>query len=129
MVLTGVLQAHRGVRDCLQSGRQRLRQTRELLRVESALLAHACLLLGDLGRDAEAAEYGTTSLALAREAGVSEATARAVQAKTARWQGKYIESAELARRGFEVSEPSPVKAELAYREANAIALFGDASRA
>jgi hypothetical protein len=129
MVLAGVLQAHRGLRDCLQGGRQRLRQTRELLRIDAALLAHACLLMGDLGRDAEAAEYGKTSLVLAQEAGTSEATARAVQAKTARWQGKYVESAELARRGFEASELSPVKAELAFREANAIALFGDASRA
>jgi hypothetical protein len=42
-----------------------------------------------------------------------------------RWQQKYVESAEAARRGFEVGALSPVKVELAYREANAIALFGD----
>lgn len=128
-VLAGVLQVHHGVRHCLQDGRQRLRQMRELLRIDSRLLAHACLLLGDLGLDPEAAEYGKASLILAQEAGASEARAWAVQAKTARWQGKYVESAELARRGFEASALSPVKAELAYREANAIALFGDATRA
>ena len=47
-------------------------------------------------------------------------------AKTARWQVRFAEAAELARRGFEVSGQTPVRAELAYREANAIALFGDA---
>jgi hypothetical protein len=38
-------------------------------------------------------------------------------------------SAEVARRGFEVSALSPTKVELAYREANAVALFGDTARA
>jgi hypothetical protein len=40
-----------------------------------------------------------------------------------------VEAAEFARRGFEVSWPTPTRVELAYREANAIALFGDAPRA
>jgi hypothetical protein len=40
-----------------------------------------------------------------------------------------VESAELARQGFEAAAPSSTKVELAYREANAIALFGDAGRA
>lgn len=128
-VLAGVLQAHHAAQGCLQGGRQRLRQTRELLRIDSQLLAHACLLFGDLGQDPEAAEYGKASLTLAQEAGTSESTAWGVQAKTARWQGRYVESAELARRGFEASELSPARAELAYREANAIALFGDGQRA
>lgn len=66
---------------------------------------------------------------MAQEAGSDEAAAWSVMAKTARWQAKYVESAELARRGFEAAAPSPTKVELAYREANAIALFGDASRA
>jgi transcriptional regulator with XRE-family HTH domain len=129
MVLTGVLQAHQKVKVCLRSGKQKLRQTRELLRIDSELLAHACLLFGDLGQDLKAAEYGTAALMLAQEAGADEAMARSVQAKTARWQKRYVESAEIARRGFEVSAPSPTKVELAYREANAIALFGDAHRA
>lgn len=34
-----------------------------------------------------------------------------------------------AARGFEASGQAPVRAELAYREANTIALFGDALRA
>jgi hypothetical protein len=50
-------------------------------------------------------------------------------AKTARWQDRFAEAAGLARRGFEVSRHASVRAELAYREANAIALLGDAPRA
>jgi transcriptional regulator with XRE-family HTH domain len=128
-VLAGVLQAHQKAGDLLRSGKQRLRQTRELLRIDSELLAYACLLLGNLGQDLKADEYGTAALILAQEAGCDEAIAWSAQAKTARWQQKYVESAEAARRGFEVSTLSPVNVELAYREANAIALFGDTGRA
>jgi hypothetical protein len=128
-VLAGVLQAHQKTGDLLRSGKQRLRQTRELLRVDAELLAYACVPLGNLGQDLKADEYGTAALILAQEAGCDEAIAWSAQAKTARWQQKYVESAEAARRGFEVSALSPVKVELAYREANAIALFGDTSRA
>jgi transcriptional regulator with XRE-family HTH domain len=128
-VFAGVLQAHQKAGDLLRSGKQRLRQTRKLLRIDSELLAYACLLLGNLGQDSKADEYGTAALVLAQEAGCDEAIARSAQAKTARWQQKYVESAEAARRGFEVSALSPVKVELAYREANAIALFGDTVRA
>jgi len=128
-VLAGVLQAHQKAGHLLRGGKQRLRQTRELLRIDSELLAYACLLLGNLGQDSKADEYGTAALILAQEAGCDEAIAWSAQAKTARWQQKYVESAEAARRGFEVSALSPVKVELAYREANAIALFGDTGRA
>jgi hypothetical protein len=50
-------------------------------------------------------------------------------AKTARWQDRFAEAAGLAARGFEASGEARVRAELAYREANAIALFGDVLRA
>jgi hypothetical protein len=50
-------------------------------------------------------------------------------AKTARWQDSFAEAAGLAARGFDASAKTPVRAELAYREANAIALFGDTPRA
>jgi transcriptional regulator with XRE-family HTH domain len=129
IVLAGVLQAHQKVRDLLRSGKQRLRQTRELLRLDSELLAYAGMLLGNLGQDLKAVDYGTAALMLAQEAGSDEAIAWSVQAKTARWQRNYVESAEAARKGFEISAMSPTKVELAYREANAIALFGDAGRA
>lgn len=129
VVLDGVWQAHQTVEGFLRSGKQRLRQTRELLRIDSELLAYTCLILGNLGQHLRAAEYGTAALIMAQEAGCDEAIAWSAQSKTARWQQRYVESAEAARRGFEVSALSPTKVELAYREANAIALFGDTARA
>jgi hypothetical protein len=66
---------------------------------------------------------------LAQEADIDQAIAWSARAKTARWQERYVESAEFARRGFEAVALSPTKVELAYREANAIALFGDTDRA
>ena len=110
-------------------GRQRMRQTRELLRIDSELLVHACLLLGDLGHYQAARQCGSAALLCAQEAEADEGITWSVMAKTARWQVRFVEAAELARRGFEVSSRSPVRTELAYREANVIALFGDALRA
>jgi transcriptional regulator with XRE-family HTH domain len=128
-VLAEVLKLHRQAQAILRSGKQRLRQTRELMRIDSGLLAHACLLLGDLGQNRVAREYGSAALLFAQEAEADEAISWSVQAKTARWQERYVESAELARRGFEASALTPTRVELAYREANAIALFGDSGRA
>jgi tetratricopeptide (TPR) repeat protein len=128
-VLSEVLGLHQRTQELLVSRKKRIRQTRELLRINSNLLAHACLLFGDLGQNEKAMEYGRASLLYAQEAETNEAIAWSVQAKTARWQERYVDSAELARRGFEASANSPVKVELAYREANAIALFGDVGRA
>jgi hypothetical protein len=128
-VLSDVLALNREVHALLRGGRQRLRQTRDLLRIDARLMAHACLLFGDLGDVNAARAYGTTALMLAQEAEADEAIAWSVQAKTARWAGGFVAAAEFARRGFEVSGPTATKVELAYREANAIALFGDAVRA
>jgi tetratricopeptide (TPR) repeat protein len=128
-VLREVLGLHQAAHALLRGGRQRLAQTRELLRIDSALLAHACLLLGDLGLYEEARAYGTAALLCAQEAAADEGLAWTAMAKTARWQDRYTEAAGLAARGFEASGKAPVRAELAYREANAIALFGDAPRA
>jgi hypothetical protein len=128
-VLSEVLGVHQEVQALLKSGKQRLRQTHELLRIDSRLLAHVCLLLGDLGRNDAARGYGTAALLCAQEAEADEAIAWSVKAKTARWQHRFVEAAELARRGFEVGAQTPTRVELAYREANAIALFGDAHRA
>jgi transcriptional regulator with XRE-family HTH domain len=128
-VLPEVLGVHQAVQAMLRSGRQRLRQTRNLLRIDSELLAHACLLLGDLGHYDTARVYGSAAHLSAQESEADEGIAWSVMAKTARWQVRFAESAELARRGFEVSARAPVRTELAYREANAIALFGDAPRA
>jgi hypothetical protein len=128
-ILPEVLGVHRAVHSFLRSGRQRLSQTRELLRVDSALLAHACLLLGDLGHHEVARAYGSAALLCAQECEADEGLAWTAMAKTARWQERFAEAAGLASRGFGASGQVPVRAELAYREANAMALFGDVPRA
>jgi hypothetical protein len=128
-VLREVLGVHRAVHALLRGGRQRLGQTRDLLQTDSALLAQACLLLGDLGKYEAARAYGSAALLCAQEAEADEGLAWTAMAKTARWQDRFAEAAGLAARGFDASGKTPVRAELAYREANAIALFGDAVRA
>jgi hypothetical protein len=128
-VLREVLGVHRAVQAFLRGGRQRLAQTRSLLRTDSALMAHACILLGDLGKYEAARMYGSAALLCAQEAEADEGLAWTAMAKTARWQVSFAEAAGLAARGFDASDRTPVRAELAYREANAIALFGDTMRA
>jgi hypothetical protein len=128
-LLPEVLGLHRAVHTVLRGGRQRLSQTRGLLRTDSALLAHACLLLGDLGQYEAARQYGSAALLCAQECEADEGLAWTAMAKTARWQERFAEAAGLAARGFEASGQSSVRAELAYREANAMALFGDVPRA
>jgi hypothetical protein len=128
MVLSEVLRLHEQTQALLQGGRQKLRQTRELMQINSDLLAHACLLLGDLGQNDKAEAYGDAALLFAREAAADEAKAWSARAKTARWRGRFAESANMASRGFEVSGATPTRIELAYREAIASALAGDASR-
>jgi hypothetical protein len=129
-MLAEVLRIHTQAQATLRGGKQRLRQTRALLRVESDLLAQACMLIGDLGDNERAAQYGRAALLYAQEAGANEAIAWSARAKTARWQRQFVESADLARHGFEAaSGATPTRVELAYREANAAALLGDAIRA
>ena len=127
-VLSEVLRLHQQTQSLLQGGKQKLRQTRELMRINSDLLAHACVLLGDLGQNRIAAEYGGAALLFAREAGADEAIAWSAKAKTARWQGRYVDAADMARRGFGVSRLTPTRIELAYREALSAALLGDTDR-
>jgi hypothetical protein len=137
-VLNDVMQAHRQVQALLHSGRQRLRQTRDLLRIDADLLAHASLLLDDLHHGSSAEAHGHAALQLAEEAGASKALAFSAQAKTARWRGMhsrggpasrryFASSAGLARQGFDRCGPAdPVRVLLACQEASAAALLGDA---
>jgi hypothetical protein len=119
---------HQRVRSLL-GGRLRLSQQRELYRIESLLLSHACLLLGDLNENDLAERYGMAGLAFAREAGSDQAVAMTVLAKTFRWQKRLTESMDMARRGFACSPDAPIRVQLASQEANAAALLGDAARA
>jgi hypothetical protein len=127
-LLNQVIPLHQRVRSLLE-GRIRLSQQRELYRIESLLLSHACLLLGDLNENALAERYGMAGLAFAREAGSDQAVAMTVLAKTFRWQRRLTESMDMARRGFGCSPDAPIRVQLASQEANAAALLGDEVRA
>jgi hypothetical protein len=128
-LLPHVVGLHRQVQAQLRTGRQRFRQTRKLFRAEADLLAHACLLLGDLRHDRAAEAYGATAALCAQEIGASQAVALSAQAKTARWRRRYAESAELAAQGYGCSPATPIRIVLACQEANAAGLMGDISRA
>ncbi|WP_211261453.1 hypothetical protein [Pseudonocardia acaciae] len=127
-VLAQVLRLHREIQTLLRC-RQRLSQKRELFRIESELLAHACLLFGDLKQDYRAEKCGAAALEYAREAGTNQALAWTALAKTLRWEERLVESADVARKGFECSPHAPVRIQLASQEANAAALLGDCGRA
>jgi hypothetical protein len=127
-VLTQVLQLHKQAR-MLLGGRQRLSQKRELFRIESDLLAHACILLDDLKQNEVAQKYGDIALSFAQEAGIGQATARTALAKALRWAERLIESADMAKIGYECSPATSVRIQLASQEANAAALMGNAKRA
>jgi transcriptional regulator with XRE-family HTH domain len=128
-LLADVLQVHGKAQLLLRGGRQRLRQTRELMRVEGSALAHASVLLGDLGQDHEAEKYGQAAVIFLQEADASPATALYALAKTARWQQDHATAADLARQGFEYGPVDPMNVQLAYYEANSAALLGDQYRA
>ncbi|RMI47810.1 hypothetical protein EBO15_00485 [Actinomadura harenae] len=128
-LLTEVMALHGRTQRLLRSGRQRLRQTRELLSIDASLLAHACLLLGDVEQDTSAVAFGKASDLCTREAEASPARTLSALAKTARWTGRFAESADFAAHGFVCSAPPSTRILLAYQEANAAALMGNAERA
>jgi hypothetical protein len=70
-VLRDVLRMHRQAQDMLQSRRPRLRQARELVRIDGLALAHASVLLGDLGRDHDATRYGRAAQLCLQEASIA----------------------------------------------------------
>jgi hypothetical protein len=127
-ILSQVVPLDHRVRSLL-GGRLRLSQQRELYRIESLLLSHACLLLGDLNENALAERYGMAALAFAKEAESDQAIAMTVLAKTFRWQKRFTESMDMACRGFACSPNTPIRVQLASQEANAAALLGHTGRA
>lgn len=129
VVLTEVWELHERVQAMLRGGRQRLRQSRELFRLDASLLAHVCLLLGDVRRDQAASAYGLAAITMANEAGASPAAAFSAQAQTARWRHRYLQAADLAAAGFARCPPSGLRTLLACQEANAAALAHDPRRA
>jgi hypothetical protein len=128
-VLANVVDIHRRIQTVLQGGRQTVRQSRELFRIDAQLLAHMCLLLGDVHRDEPAAAYGIAAILAADQAGSSPAAAFSAQAQIARWRHRYREAADLAARGFACSPRTSLRVLLACQEANAAALASDPRRA
>jgi len=130
VLLVKVQQLHGMIQTLLRGGKQRHRQTRELLRLDADLLAHICQLLGDVHRDEAASAYAAASAGLAEEAGSSAAAAFSAQAQIARWRGHYVLAADLAARGLESNPPAGLRTLLAYQEAVSAAASGQmASRA
>ena len=129
LLLSDVVRLHRQIQRVLRSGKQRLRQTRDLYHIDTDVLSHASLLLGDLHLDEAAVAFGLASMLYAEEADANKAVAFSVRAKTERWRQNYADSADLARRGFECSQPTSIRILLACQEANAAALLGDMRRA
>src|SRR4029077_18025240 len=125
-LLSQVMPLHQRVRSLL-GGRLRLSQQRELYRIESLLLSHACLLLGDLGENALAERYGMAGLAFARESGSDQAVAMTVLAKTFRWQKRLTESMDMARRGFACSPDVQIRVQLASAVATNVHRVGHAA--
>jgi transcriptional regulator with XRE-family HTH domain len=129
IMLPKLQQSHAMIVTLLQGGKQRLRQTRELLRLDAELLAHMCQLLGDVHHDRAASACGRAAIALAAECGASPATAFSAQAQVARWRGRHAEAADLAAEGFRRGASAPLRTLLAYQEATAAAAGGDRRRA
>jgi hypothetical protein len=129
LLLPDVVTLHHRIQVALREGKQLLRQTRELYKLDADLLAHASLLLGDLHLDDAALAYGVTAELCAEESDANPAVALSVQAKTQRWRLRFAESADLARQGYECSPATPIRVLLASQEANAAALLGDVRRA
>jgi hypothetical protein len=73
-VLADVFALHQQIQSLLHSGRQRSRQTRELFRIDSDLLAHSSLLLDDIHDTAAAKAHGAAAALCAEEAGHSPAS-------------------------------------------------------
>jgi len=103
----------------------RIRQTRELLRVDAELLAHLCQLLGDIHRDGAASATGQAALVLADEAGASPATVFSAKAQIARWRHRDAEAADLAAEGFKRDAPPPLRVLLAYQKAPVLSLLSE----
>lgn len=88
-LLADVRELHSKTHLLLRSGRQRLHQTRDLIRIDGELLAHVSVLMGDLGQDQGADAHAQAALLHLEEADASQATACYALAKSARWRHDY----------------------------------------
>jgi hypothetical protein len=128
-ILASVRQLHCATQVLLRGGPLRLRQTRELARLNGEILAYASVLLSNLEEYQAAESYGQAALLYLHEAAASQAKAWYALAKTARWQHHYATAAGFARQGAEGGQVTAMSTQLASYEANAAALMGDKVRA
>jgi transcriptional regulator with XRE-family HTH domain len=128
-ILASVRQLHRATQVLLRGGPLRLRQARELARLNGEILAYASVLLSNLDEYQAAESHGQAALLYLHEASASQAKACYALAKTARWQHHYAEAAGFARQGIGPGQATAMGVQLAGYEANAAALMGDKARA
>jgi tetratricopeptide (TPR) repeat protein len=126
-VLAEAFELQRRTVALLRSGRQRLRDAHALFENVAELFALISLLSGDVGRYPAADAFGYAAWTCAEESDsdMARALVLSAQSKTARWEQKYTEAADLARRGFELCPPSPERILLAAAEAPALQSRGD----
>jgi hypothetical protein len=128
-ILASVRQLHRATQVLLRGGPLRLRQARELARLNGEILAYASVLLSNLEEYQAAESYGQAALLYLQEAAASQIKAWYALAKAARWQHHYATAAGFARQGAENGQVTAMSIQLASYEANAAALMGDKARA
>lgn len=126
-VLADAFGLQRRVTALLRGGRQRLAHTQRLLANAAELFALISLLSSDVGRYQSADAYGYTAWTCADEADsdMARALVLSAQSKALRWEERYGEAAESARRGYELCPPSPERILLAAAEATALQSQGD----
>lgn len=128
IVLREAHSIQRRITAILREQRLRLVQRRELLTTSAELFALINLLAGDVGRYRAADAYGYAAWTCANEADSNAARALVLcaQTKTARWESRYREAAELARQGYELAPTSARgRVLLAVSEATALQSRGD----
>lgn len=110
----------------LLQGRQHPRQTRDLFVIAGRLSALLSWIAGDLSRPWEAWTHGRTALVCAElaEHDGTRALGFAGLSKTAFWQGRYADAADLAEQGRRLRPAGTLDVLLACQEADAHAEQG-----
>jgi hypothetical protein len=112
-------------------GHQRLAQARELYLIASQVCGLLAWMSGDVGNYRAADTHAWTAWMCAEQADHDAARAwvRATQAKLAYWDGRFVESAELAEDGLNYASADSAHVFLALFRARALARTGHDSEA
>jgi tetratricopeptide (TPR) repeat protein len=130
-VLAEAIEHYRRVAELLRSGKQPLRQARELHVIAGQLLAFLSWASSDLQQPRAAEAYASTGWIMAEQA--DHDTLRAMvliaQSKNAFWDGRHREAADLAARGQRYTRATEANVLLACQEGDAWQALGDLERA